>query len=106
MIIEILQQWLLICSHSDWDLWGPFLICLTLGILLSVNVSASLEIHGMDYSLSTVQAPASQSLAVFTSVVAIIGVGSLVVTVQAQVSVLIHFEHSSVFTRHFIVIGW
>ncbi|GBE87976.1 hypothetical protein BKA93DRAFT_818536 [Sparassis latifolia] len=50
----------------DWDLWGPLGICLLLGILLSVN------------------APASQSLVVFTSIVVIISVGSLVVTVQAQ----------------------
>ncbi|KAI0775165.1 Yip1-domain-containing protein [Trametes elegans] len=50
----------------DWDLWGPLVLCLTLGILLSVN------------------APPSQSLGVFTSVVVIIAVGSLVVTVQAK----------------------
>ncbi|KAJ8488206.1 hypothetical protein ONZ51_g3715 [Trametes cubensis] len=50
----------------DWDLWGPLVLCLTLGILLSIN------------------APASQSLGVFTSVVVIIAVGSLVVTVQAK----------------------
>ncbi|CDO70659.1 hypothetical protein BN946_scf184756.g26 [Trametes cinnabarina] len=50
----------------DWDLWGPLVLCLTLGILLSLN------------------APASQSLGVFTSVVVIIAVGSLVVTVQAK----------------------
>ncbi|KAI0690161.1 Yip1-domain-containing protein [Cytidiella melzeri] len=50
----------------DWDLWGPFVLCLLLGVLLSVN------------------APASQSLGVFTSVVVIISLGSLVVTVQAK----------------------
>ncbi|KAI6042595.1 hypothetical protein EDC04DRAFT_2564059 [Pisolithus marmoratus] len=50
----------------DWDLWGPLLLCLALGIMLSIN------------------APASQSLAVFTSIVAIVSVGSLVVTVQAK----------------------
>ncbi|RPD74854.1 Yip1-domain-containing protein [Lentinus tigrinus ALCF2SS1-7] len=50
----------------DWDLWGPLVLCLTLGILLSIN------------------APASQSLGVFTSVVVIIAVGSLIVTVQAK----------------------
>ncbi|KAI0671791.1 Yip1-domain-containing protein [Trametes maxima] len=50
----------------DWDLWGPLVLCLTLGILLSIN------------------APPSQSLGVFTSVVVIIAVGSLVVTVQAK----------------------
>ncbi|EIW83943.1 Yip1-domain-containing protein [Coniophora puteana RWD-64-598 SS2] len=50
----------------DWDLWGPLLLCLALGIMLSVN------------------APPSQSLGVFTSVVVIVSVGSLVVTVQAK----------------------
>ncbi|KAI0342785.1 Yip1-domain-containing protein [Trametopsis cervina] len=50
----------------DWDLWGPFVLCLLLGILLSVN------------------APAAQSLGVFTSVVVIISLGSLVITVQAK----------------------
>ncbi|KAI0091253.1 Yip1-domain-containing protein [Irpex rosettiformis] len=50
----------------DWDLWGPFVLCLLLGILLSLK------------------APASQSLGIFTSVVAIISLGSLVVTIQAK----------------------
>jgi len=50
----------------DWDLWGPLILCLLLGIMLSVN------------------APADQSLGVFTGVVVIISVGSLVVTVQAK----------------------
>jgi len=50
----------------DWDLWGPLLLCLCLGIMLSVN------------------APSSQSLGVFTSVVVIVSLGSLVVTVQAK----------------------
>ncbi|KIY46907.1 Yip1 domain-containing protein, partial [Fistulina hepatica ATCC 64428] len=50
----------------DWDLWGPFLLCLFLGITLSVN------------------APPSQSLGVFTGVVTIIALGSLAVTVQAK----------------------
>ncbi|KAG9314999.1 hypothetical protein JVU11DRAFT_4108 [Chiua virens] len=50
----------------DWDLWGPLLLCLALGMMLSVN------------------APASQALGVFTSVVVIVSVGSLVVTVQAK----------------------
>ena len=40
--------------------------------------------------LTQTQAPAAQSLAVFTSVVVIIAVGSLVVTVQAKVEKL-HF---------------
>ncbi|KAI0001485.1 hypothetical protein BJV74DRAFT_765968, partial [Russula compacta] len=50
----------------DWDLWGPLILCLMLGILLSVN------------------APKDQSLGVFTSVIVIVCVGSLVVTIQAK----------------------
>ncbi|KDQ57317.1 hypothetical protein JAAARDRAFT_178968 [Jaapia argillacea MUCL 33604] len=50
----------------DWDLWGPLILCLMLAIMLSIN------------------APPAQSLGVFTSVIVIISVGSLVVTVQAK----------------------
>jgi len=50
----------------DWDLWGPLLLCLLLGIMLSVN------------------APPSQSLGVFTSVIVICSLGALAVTVQAK----------------------
>jgi len=50
----------------DWDLWGPLLLCLLLGIMLSIN------------------APPSQSLGVFTSVIVICSLGAFVVTVQAK----------------------
>ncbi|KAK0469679.1 uncharacterized protein EV420DRAFT_56344 [Desarmillaria tabescens] len=50
----------------DWDLWGPLLLCLFLGIMLSVN------------------APPSQSLGIFTSVIVICSLGALAVTVQAK----------------------
>ncbi|ETW83166.1 hypothetical protein HETIRDRAFT_417152 [Heterobasidion irregulare TC 32-1] len=50
----------------DWDLWGPLILCLLLGIMLSVN------------------APPDQALGVFTSVVVIVCVGSLIVTIQAK----------------------
>ncbi|KAF8802460.1 Yip1-domain-containing protein [Phlegmacium glaucopus] len=50
----------------DWDLWGPLLLCLLLGIMLSIN------------------APPSQSLGVFTSVIVICSLGALAVTVQAK----------------------
>ncbi|KAI0250251.1 hypothetical protein BJV78DRAFT_600807 [Lactifluus subvellereus] len=50
----------------DWDLWGPLILCLMLGILLSIN------------------APKDQSLGVFTSVIVIVCVGALVVTIQAK----------------------
>ncbi len=75
------------CLCRDWDLWGPLILCLMLGILLSINVSAfsplylSLADHG-DHA----QAPKAQSLGVFTSVVVIVCVGALVVTIQAKVS--------------------
>ncbi|GLB40356.1 putative yip1-domain-containing protein [Lyophyllum shimeji] len=50
----------------DWDLWGPLILCLTLGIMLSIN------------------APPSQALGVFTSVIVICSLGALAVTVQAK----------------------
>jgi len=50
----------------DWDLWGPLLLCLGLSIILSID------------------APKSQSLGVFSSVIAICSVGALAVTVQAK----------------------
>ncbi|KAF5359763.1 hypothetical protein D9756_003247 [Leucocoprinus leucothites] len=50
----------------DWDLWGPLLLCLCLGIMLSIN------------------APADQSLGVFTSVIVICSIGALAVTIQAK----------------------
>ncbi|KAH7106374.1 hypothetical protein BKA62DRAFT_747567 [Auriculariales sp. MPI-PUGE-AT-0066] len=51
---------------ADWDLWGPLVLCLLLGVMLSVN------------------APASQALGVFTGVVVIISLGSVVVTIQTK----------------------
>ncbi|KAF9484399.1 Yip1-domain-containing protein [Pholiota conissans] len=51
---------------KDWDLWGPLLLCLLLGIMLSIN------------------APSTQSLGVFTSVIVICSLGALAVTVQAK----------------------
>ncbi|KJA26248.1 hypothetical protein HYPSUDRAFT_36517 [Hypholoma sublateritium FD-334 SS-4] len=50
----------------DWDLWGPLLLCLLLGIMLSIN------------------APPTQALGVFTSVIVICSLGALAVTVQAK----------------------
>lgn len=28
-----------LCLHREWDLWGPLVICLTLAIILSLDVS-------------------------------------------------------------------
>jgi len=50
----------------DWDLWGPLILCLCLGIMLSLN------------------APAAQSLPLFSGVVVIISLGSVIVTIQAK----------------------
>ncbi|KAF8896413.1 hypothetical protein BD779DRAFT_1433651 [Infundibulicybe gibba] len=50
----------------DWDLWGPLLLCLLLGIMLSIN------------------APPAQSLGMFTSVIVICSLGALTVTIQAK----------------------
>jgi len=51
---------------KDWDLWGPLLLCLCLGIMLSIN------------------APPAQSLSIFTSIIVICSLGALAVTVQAK----------------------
>ncbi|KAK1225003.1 hypothetical protein PQX77_012072 [Marasmius sp. AFHP31] len=50
----------------DWDLWGPLVLCLLLATMLSVN------------------APPTQSLSVFSSVVVICSLGALTVTIQAK----------------------
>jgi len=50
----------------DWDLWGPLLLVLCLGIMLSIN------------------SPSAHSLNVFTSVIVICSLGALAVTVQAK----------------------
>jgi len=50
----------------DWDLWGPLVLCLGLGALLSLN------------------APAANSISVFTAVIVIVSLGTFVVTVQTK----------------------
>ncbi|KAF7336700.1 Protein YIP [Mycena venus] len=50
----------------DWDLWGPLVLCLSLGIMMSLT------------------APGDQGLNIFTSVIVICSIGALVVTVQAK----------------------
>jgi len=50
----------------DWDLWGPLVLCLGLGALLSLN------------------APPANSISVFTAVIVIVSLGSFVVTVQTK----------------------
>ena len=63
------------------------MLCLMLGILLSINVSALLSPHlSLADHVGYKQAPKAQSLGVFTSVVVIICIGALVVTIQAKVS--------------------
>ena len=37
--IPIIYNCLLLSMRRDWDLWGPLLLCLLLGIMLSINVS-------------------------------------------------------------------
>lgn len=50
----------------DWDLWGPLVICLALAIVLSID------------------APQDQSMQVFSLVISLITVGSVVVTVNSK----------------------
>jgi len=51
---------------KDWDLWGPLLICLALAVILSTK------------------APAKQTSHVFSAVFVVMWLGSLVVTLNAQ----------------------
>ena len=51
---------------KDWDLWGPLVLCLTLGVALSLR------------------APADQSSIVFAAVFCAVWVGGTVVTINAQ----------------------
>ncbi|GFZ49548.1 Protein YIP4 [Saitozyma sp. JCM 24511] len=50
----------------DWDLWGPLVICLSLAIILSID------------------APKDQSMQVFSLVISLITIGSIVVTVNSK----------------------
>jgi len=50
----------------DWDLWGPLIICLSLAITLSID------------------SPAEQSIQVFSLVISLVTVGSVVVTVNSK----------------------
>ncbi|KAK8854797.1 hypothetical protein IAR55_003536 [Kwoniella newhampshirensis] len=50
----------------DWDLWGPVVICLSLAIILSLD------------------APKEQSMQVFSLVISLITIGSVVVTVNSK----------------------
>ncbi|KAJ7678901.1 hypothetical protein DFH06DRAFT_1165183 [Mycena polygramma] len=58
----------------DWDLWGPLILCLTLGIMMSLI------------------SPEDQALNIFTSVIAICSLGALTVTVQAKACSLTFFQ--------------
>ncbi|KAL7417201.1 Yip1 domain-containing protein [Mrakia frigida] len=51
---------------KEWDLWGPLVICLALAIVLSLD------------------APADQSIQAFSMVISLVALGSVVVTVNAQ----------------------
>ncbi|KAK1927134.1 putative vesicle-mediated transport-related protein [Papiliotrema laurentii] len=50
----------------DWDLWGPLVICLGLAIVLSID------------------APQDQSMQVFSLVISLITIGTIVVTVNSK----------------------
>lgn len=71
----------------DWDLWGPLILCLMLGIMLSINVRLRpcSTIIFLSSEATSFQAPADQALGVFTSVIVIVALGSVVVTIQAKV---------------------
>lgn len=51
---------------KEWDLWGPLVICLALAIMLSLD------------------APPDQSIQAFSMVISLVTLGSVVVTINAQ----------------------
>jgi hypothetical protein len=59
-------QQLVLNQLRDWELWGPLFICLTLALILSTK------------------APVHQTSHVFTTVFIVMWMGSLVVTINAQ----------------------
>lgn len=70
-------------ESRDWDLWGPLVICLSLAILLSVEVSL-LPVKLGSVTLLMHQAPADQSMQIFSLVISLITIGSVVVTVNSK----------------------
>jgi len=73
----------LIGSKREWDLWGPLILCLGLGIMLSINVSPYVYTCTRPHPPHP-QAPPNQSLSIFSSVIVLVCLGSVVVTLQAQ----------------------
>jgi hypothetical protein len=75
-------------SHiSEWDLWGPLVICLALAIILSIDVSHLSVSHQhlvVKQHLCPLQSPADQSIQVFSMVISLVTVGSVIVTVNAK----------------------
>ena len=56
----------IIAQLKDWDLWGPLVLCLSLGVILSLN------------------APTDQAALTFAAVFVSISVGSTIVTMNVQ----------------------
>lgn len=66
----------------DWDLWGPLVICLSLAIVLSIDVSCPLPLSSLH--LLTHQSPPEQSMQVFSLVISLVTIGSVVVTINSK----------------------
>lgn len=68
----------------DWDLWGPLVICLSLAIVLSIDVSyvPLSTVNGHDWADE--QSPPEQSMQVFSLVISLVTIGSVVVTVNSK----------------------
>lgn len=68
-------------QDRDWDLWGPLVICLSLAIILSVDVGDLTLLHWVQL---TQQAPKEQAMQVFSLVISLIAIGSVVVTINSK----------------------
>jgi hypothetical protein len=65
----------------DWDLWGPLVICLSLAIVLSIDVS---QLAVAPETLADTQSPPEQSMNVFSLVISLVTIGSVVITVNSK----------------------
>lgn len=67
--------------YRDWDLWGPLVICLSLAIVLSIDVG---QLDTILTSIADDQSPPEQSMNVFSLVISLVTIGSVVITVNSK----------------------
>lgn len=78
-VLVIRSDQVLTCR--DWDLWGPLVICLSLAIVLSIDVSQLAPPSGLRAEFKS---PPEQSMNVFSLVISLVTIGSVVITVNSK----------------------